>query len=283
MPAAKLDIVHPKNIRSGCRGSSEADLSAQPVSAKQGVAAAATTSVMPFQIRGRSFTALVLRMEGEPDPAFYASLESLLRQAPHFFVNAPLVLDLEHAPELVEKGEFVKLVRALRARRLTAIGIQNGSADQGVAAFGAGLITLQGGRDAPLERGARAIADAGVKPEPEPAAAEPGPASLLITEPVRSGQRIFADRGDLVVVASVSSGAELIAQGSIHVYGPLRGRALAGVNGDKTARIFCQSLEAELVAVAGLYRTSDDLGPAVRQQRVQVFLQDETLCVEPLK
>lgn len=259
-------------------------MSAQPLSAKQGVAGAAT-SVMPFQIRGRSFTALVLRLEGEPDPAFFSSLDSLLRQAPHFFVNAPLVLDLDKAPELVEKGEFVKLVRALRARRLTAIGIQNGTPDQGVAAFGAGLITLQGGRDAPLDRGGRAAPEeAGAKSAPEPVAlAEPGPASLLVTEPVRSGQRIFADRGDLVVVSSVSSGAELIAQGNIHVYGPLRGRALAGVNGDKAARIFCQSLEAELVAVAGLYRTSDDLGPAVRQQRVQVFLQDETLCVEPLK
>jgi septum site-determining protein MinC len=100
---------------------------------------------------------------------------------------------------------------------------------------------------------------------------------------VRSGQRIFADRGDLVVVASVSSGAELISHGSIHVYGPLRGRALAGVNGDRAARIFCQSLEAELVAIAGLYLTSDDLGPTVRQQRVQAFLQDDTLRIEPLK
>ena len=113
--------------------------------------------------------------------------------------------------------------------------------------------------------------------------AEPAPATLLITEPVRSGQRIFADRGDLVVVASVGSGAELIAQGNIHVYGRLRGRALAGVNGDKTARIFCQSLEAELVAIAGLYQTSDDLDPAVRQRRVQAYLKEQTLCVEPLK
>jgi septum site-determining protein MinC len=81
----------------------------------------------------------------------------------------------------------------------------------------------------------------------------------------------------------VSSGAELIAHGNIHIYGPLRGRALAGVNGDRNARIFCQNLEAELIAIAGLYRTSDDLGPAVRQQRVQALLRNDTLCVEPLK
>jgi septum site-determining protein MinC len=171
-------------------------------------------------------------------------------------------------------------VRTLRARKLSAIGIQNATPEQGVAAFGAGLLTLQGGRDAPVGRGARAVP---AEPKAAESAAEPAATTLLVTEPVRSGQRIFADRGDLVVVASVSSGAELIAHGNVHVYGPLRGRALAGVNGDRTARIFCQSLEAELIAIAGLYRTSDDLDPSVRSQRVQAFLRADALCVEPLK
>jgi len=230
---------------------------------------------MPFQIRGRSFTAVVLELAGAADQAFYEALDALLKQAPHFFTNAPFVIDLDKAASLQLNGDFTRLVRELRGRKLSVIGVQNGSMGQNAAALGAGLITLQGGRDVPAERdGGRAAA---------PGVAEAAPATLLITEPVRSGQRIFADRGDLVVVSSVSSGAELIAQGSIHVYGRLRGRALAGVNGDKTARIFCQSLEAELVAIAGLYRTSDDLGPAVRQQRVQAFLQDERLCLEPLK
>ncbi|MER2508303.1 MAG: septum site-determining protein MinC [Amaricoccus sp.] len=261
---------------------------------KVGVVAA---TAQPLQVRGRSFTAVVLRLDGAPDRAFFDALDALMRQAPHFFVNAPLVLDLEQAEGLDEKADFVKFARALRARRLTAIGIQNARAEQGVAAFGAGLITLQGGREAALERAgiqptapkAEPKADAAepkatdipaetaVEPTPEPAS------SLMITEPVRSGQRIFADRGDLVVMAPVSSGAELIAHGNIHVYGPLRGRALAGVNGDRTARIFCQNLEAELVAIAGLYRTSDDLPSDARRQRVQVFLQGESICVEPLK
>jgi len=229
---------------------------------------------MPFQIRGRSFTAVVLQLAGAADQAFYEALDALLKQAPHFFTNAPFVVDLDKAAGLQMNGDFTRLVRELRGRKLSVIGVQNGSMGQNAAALGAGLIALQGGREVPAERdGGRGAASI----------AEPAPATLLITEPVRSGQRIFADRGDLVVVSSVSSGAELIAQGSIHVYGRLRGRALAGVNGDKTARIFCQSLEAELVAIAGLYRTSDDLGAAVRQQRVQAFLQDERLCLEPLK
>ena len=240
---------------------------------------------MPLQVRGRSFTAVVLRLTGAADQAFYHALDALMRQAPHFFVNAPLVLDLEQAEGLQAKGDFVKLVRQLRARKLSPVGIQNGDPDQGVAAFGAGLTTLQGGREASLERARPVAVEAGAAGAEvvESKLIEPGPATLILTDPVRSGQRIFAERGDLIVLASVSSGAELMAQGNIHVYGPLRGRALAGVNGDKTARVFCQSLEAELVAIAGLYRTSEDLSPALRQQRVQAFLRDETLCVEPLK
>jgi septum site-determining protein MinC len=250
-------------------------------------AVAVSAEQMPLQVRSRSFTAVVLRVSGAPDARFYASLDALMRQAPHFFVNAPLVLDVEQATDLQLKGDFVKLVRELRARRLSPIAIQNASADQGIAAFGAGLIMLQGGRDVPTERRGRPAAAAeqpAAEPEsrPEPDGDLAG-TSLLITEPVRSGQRVFADRGDLIVCASVSSGAELVAHGSIHIYGPMRGRALAGVNGDRAARIFCQSLEAELIAIAGLYVTSDDLGPAVRKKRVQAFLRDQTLCVEPLK
>jgi len=259
-----------------------------------GPEAAAAEAVAParLQVRSRSFTAVVLKVSGAPDTAFFEALDALMRQAPQFFVNAPLVLDLASAAELDDKAAFVKLVRALRARRLSPVGIQNGSPDQGVAAFGAGLVTLQGGRDAPPPERSRRGADTAALPEPGPAPAatdpvpEPvdlAPAALLVTEPVRSGQRIFADRGDLVVLASVSPGAELIAHGNIHVYGPLRGRALAGVNGDRSARIFATSLEAELIAIAGLYRTSEDLGTGPGRQRVQAFLKDDALVVEPLK
>ena len=243
-------------------------------------AAAVGATVQPLQVRGRAFTAVVVRLPVEADKAFFEALDTMMRQAPHFFVNAPLVLDLEQAAGLVAKADFAKLARQLRARRLTAVGVQNASPEQGTAAFGAGLVTLQNGRDVPIERGAKAMAMA--KP-PEPVKAEAPAASLLVTEPVRSGQRIFAERGDLVVMAAVSSGAELIARGHIHIYGPLRGRALAGVDGDLSARIFCQSLEAELIAVAGLYRTSEDFPADVRGKRVQAFLKDDALTIEPVK
>jgi septum site-determining protein MinC len=216
-------------------------------------------------------TAVVLQIAGAADKEFYAALDSKLEQAPRFFTHAPFVIDLERAG-LARSGDFTGLLRELRTRKLAVIGVQNGTIEQNAAAAAAGLMTLQGARETPA-------------PEPkgaEPAAASP-PASVLIAEPVRSGQRILADRGDLIVAAPVSAGAELIAHGNIHIYGPLRGRALAGVNGDLSARIFCQSLEAELIAIAGLYKTSEDLGPTVWKNRIQAFLEQDTLCVEPLK
>ena len=147
-------------------------------------------------------------------------------------------------PRACRSGEFAvdvaRLVAALRHRKLSVFGVQNGTAEQTTQALAAGLIALPSGRDAPVERVERAASRAPAKPDATPKAL--APTTRLITEPVRSGQNIIAERGDLVICASVGSGAELVAVGNIHVYGQLRGRALAGVQGDETARIFCQNL-----------------------------------------
>jgi len=229
----------------------------------------------PFQVRGRFFTAIVLQIADPPDAEFYRALDTILAQAPHFFTNAPFVLDLNTAPSIGPSFDFIGLTRELRKRRLTLIGVQNGTIEQNRAALTAGLMTLQGGCDLPekdpTENGA--AAEEPVVPS----------GALLVTDPVRSGQRVFSEVGDLVVVASVGSGAELIARGNIHVYGRMRGRALAGVNGNPTARIFCQNLEAELIAIGGLYKTSEEIDPSLRTHRVQAFVRDGTLRIEPLK
>ncbi|HLI20435.1 MAG TPA: septum site-determining protein MinC [Stellaceae bacterium] len=276
------------------------------------------TSVAPFQVRGRFFTAIVLQMTRAPDAGFFAALDTMLAQTPHFFANAPFVLDLEHAAEIGPSFDFIGLARDLRNRKIMLIGVQNGTIGQNKAALHAGLITLPSGTnvlpDSRKRNGAAKEKEKEKEKETEAAQAqerrETGRpeslaeesrgaeaqsaegqgadadaqgATMIVADPVRSGQRIFADRGDLVVVASVSPGAELIARGNIHVYGPLRGRALTGVNGDAAARIFCHSLEAELIAIAGLYRISDGIEPALRHRRVQAFLEDGRLRVEPLK
>ncbi|MEM7498457.1 MAG: septum site-determining protein MinC [Pseudomonadota bacterium] len=253
-----------------------------------------SATVMPLQIRGRFLTAVVLPVPGAVDDAFYAAVDAALKQSPRFFADAPLVIDVAEAEGLETEDAFGALLDALRTRRLSPIGIQNASAHQTVAADARGLITLKPGRDTAFEPPRPTpVAPRAVEPAPRPVAVpdpEPAPPpqpvarpSLLITEPVRSGQCIVAEEGDLVVLASVSSGAELIAPGHIHVYGALRGRALAGVGGDTSARIFCQSLEAELIAIAGLYKTSEAFETTVAKRRVQAFLETDTLCIQPLR
>lgn len=238
---------------------------------------APAASVKPFQIRGRYFTAVALRPEDGPlDQAFYAALDAQLRWSPHFFDSAPLIIDLAQVPGLSGPAELRTLTDSLRSRGLAVFGVQNASPEQAAAAKDAGLIILASGKDAPLNT--ETSSGPGTRRE-IPQKLRP-PQNRLITQPVRSGQTVVAEGGDLVVVGPVSSGAELIARGSIHVYGRLRGRAMAGAEGDESARIFCHSLDAELLAVAGLYKTSENLEPELLNRPVQAFLQDGRLCVE---
>ena len=235
-----------------------------------------TTAVRPYQIRGRFLTAIALRLEGPADQRMLAELDAQLRQTPQFFADAPMVIDLEHAAGEVTPESLVSLVEHLRFRRVSVFAIQGGGREQKAVAATLGLISIPAGRDA-APRGAERE-----EPPASAAAQEPArPANRLVTSPVRSGQTVVADRGDLTVVGPVSSGAELIAAGNIHVYGTLRGRASAGVFGDETARIFCQSLDPELLSIAGLYRTSESLDPLVRKLGAQVLLRGDRLCVEP--
>lgn len=233
------------------------------------------TSVL--DIRGRFLTAAVLPVEGDADPAFYAAVDAALRRSPHFFANAPLVIDLEHSEGLESEAALRTLLGELRARDLFPFAVQGASGRQREAGLAVGLVSLNESRTASND----------TSPQPEQQAESeedeerPSP-SRVITQPVRSGQRIVADQGDLIVVGSVSSGAELIARGSVHVYGTLRGRVMAGAFGDRTARIFCQNLQAELIAIGGLYRTSDGFDGALARQRVQAFLRDDSLCIETL-
>lgn len=234
------------------------------------------TQVRQFQIRGRFFTALALRLERPPDGQLLAALDAELTRTPQFFANTPMVIDFEHAAGLVDAEDFQRLVDHLRFRKVLVFGVQNASPAQVVEAATLGLVPLSGGRDAP-ER------DRPREPLPAASALEPRrQPTRLVAAPVRSGQTIVAEDGDLTIVGPVGSGAELIAAGSIHVYGQMRGRALAGVYGDGAARIFCQSLDAELLAINGIYMTSELFEPSVRKQNVQVFLQADALCVELL-
>lgn len=228
-----------------------------------------------FQVRGRFLTVLALRIDTDStDDPFYAQLDDQLRKTPQFFSGAPVVLDLANVPGFGnDPGRLRDLVENLRGRDLRVFGVQNAAGFDAAALQALGLVPVSTGRDAPLPRAAA----------PVPAATAPAPAPVenkVIHSPVRSGQRIVVEHGDLTVIGSVASGAELIAAGNIHVYGPLRGRAIAGCHGDERAHIFCQSLNAELVAIAGLYQTSEMLEDAARQRCTHIYLENEKLRME---
>lgn len=232
-------------------------------------------TIRPYQIRGRFLTAISLRLEGAADRRMLSELDAQLLQTPRFFADAPLVIDLERATGQVVTEDLVSLIEHLRFRKLSVFALEGGSRAQQAVAATLGLILLPSRADV-SPQGADQEEPQALSAPAEPARA----ASRLVTAPVRSGQTVAAEQGDLVVVGPVSSGAELIAAGNIHVYGPLRGRAFAGAFGDESARIFAQSLDAELVSIAGVYGTSETLGRVARAQAVQIFLQGDTLCVE---
>ena len=229
-------------------------------------------------VQGAVFTVMVVRAEMLRDPAFDPELAQQVQRSPRFFLNAPVVLDLRGAAEFTHEAEFVEARDILRRHTLTLIGIQNAQPTQVDAAAAAGLASFapnasQPSRARPVEHAPNAA------PAPPRLAATATAKSRLVTQPVRSGTQIYARGADLVVTAPVSPGAEIMADGNIHVYGVLRGRALAGASGDAEARIFCSRLEAELISIAGHYLVSDQLPPEQRGSAVQIALVDGRLTI----
>jgi septum site-determining protein MinC len=233
--------------------------------AEQGCAMATKAA---SRVQGGLFTLMVVRIVDPFDPALDAELAEQVARSPGFFAGAPVVLDLHDCLGCTAAADFTVLKQTLRRRGLIPVGVQNASALQLRAAVAVDLAAFNGASSGGARRGAT-----------EPAA--PAPRSRLVTQPVRSGTQIYAKGGDLVVVAPVSAGAELIADGHIHVYGALRGRAIAGAAGDRTARIFAQRFEAELVSIAGRYLVSEAIAPEHLNQAAQVALIDERLAILP--
>ncbi len=239
-------------------------------------------------VQGAVFTVMVVRAGLLRDPAFELELAEQIGRSPRFFLNAPVVLDLRDAGEFAGAAEFSEAREILRRHTLTLVGIQNALPAQVEAAAAAGLAsfapnsTQSQRRRPPPEPEPQQGADLAPAPPPR-AASSPNPGiagkTRLITQPVRSGTQIYARGADLVVTAAVSPGAEIIADGNIHVYGALRGRALAGAEGDLEARIFCDRFEAELVSIAGHYLVSEQMPAAERGLRVQIALVDDRLTI----
>jgi septum site-determining protein MinC len=236
-----------------------------------------------FELKAGTFTLPVLRLLGGNMDLVAEQLEEKVSQAPDFFHNAPVVVDLKDFRSAAGAVEFPLLVGLLRGYGMIPVGVRGGTESQNQAAAAMELAIL-------ADASARRSAEAAVRQaSPEPVS-QPGAeaektrnnAFKLVTRPIRSGQRVYAPGGDLTVIGAVSSGAEIMADGNIHVYGALRGRALAGVKGNTDARIFCQNLQAELVSVAGHYRISENIGTDLKGRPVQIYLNERTLHIDKL-
>lgn len=239
-------------------------------------------------VQGALFTVIVVRAGLLHDPAFAHELAEQIARSPRFFRNAPVVLDLKDVTGFATAAELADARRALGEHTLALVGVQNGEPAQVEAAAAAGLASFAPSATQPSRRPmpaprAATPPTASAATATEPIASEPPPApratARLVTTPVRSGTQVYARGSDLIVTAAVSPGAELVADGNIHVYGALRGRAIAGAAGDPAVRIFCSRFEAELVSIAGHYLVSDQLPPEQRGAAVQVALLDGRLTV----
>ncbi len=229
-----------------------------------------------FLLKGSQYTLTALQLLSLDYKTFKEQLAEKVSQAPKFFNRTPVVIDLQRVASLPVAIQFEQLFSIIREHGLVPVGVRGGTPEQQSQVSEMGLAIL------PESKTEKSEATPAPEPPPEAPAKEITSQNILITQPVRSGQQVYARGGDLVIIASVSAGAEVLADGNIHIYGSLRGRALAGVNGDANARIFCQSLEAELVSVAGQYCVSEDLRGPHWEKAVSIALQGEHLQISPL-
>jgi septum site-determining protein MinC len=227
------------------------------------------TKTQAFKLKGRLYTFTVLQVLSVDKNLFLQQFAETVIQAPKLFERTPVVFDLSSVNHL--ELDLQGLCQIARDHGMVPVAIQGGTAllDTLAQCQGLAILNSSSSQDKP-------VIDRALE---SPSVTESVKAKLLTT-PVRSGQQVVAKGSDLIVVSSVSHGAELLSDGSIHVYGALRGRALAGISGDLEARIFCQSLEAELVSIAGFYRLSDAIEPI--NGPCQIYLSDEHIVIEPL-
>ena len=258
-----------------------------------------------FEFKGRMLTLTVLNVLEEDLVAIDQQLGDKIAQAPEFFRNSPIVIDANEFADI----DLQKVAEIIRTHEMVPVGLIGGNAKQEQTASDIGLGVFpkikavasakseenkpeekkpqeSKSEDQPEEKKAEAAEKETEKSEdlacedlvPEPQISKSP--TMLIKQPVRSGQQIYAKGSDLVIMSSVGAGAEVLADGHIHIYGSLRGRALAGVQGDSEARIFCHNLDAELVSIAGQYKMSDDIPAEVKKGFVQVYLEDELMKIK---
>lgn len=230
----------------------------------------AKSQLRAFQLKGSLLTLTVLELLRADMSSIQAQLLSLVKQTPDLFKRMPVIIDLNKIAEAVNPLDFASIKTLLDEHGLVPVGIRGGNPTQQQAAGAAGFAILNN------TRGEKTDLPSKMGQETSPAATS---GAKIVAQTVRSGQQVYAKNSDLIILASVSPGAEVLSDGNIHIYGSLRGRALAGVNGNKEARIFCQKLEGELVSIAGHYWVNEDIAPLPDGQTIQIYLENDRLHI----
>ncbi|MFI4937166.1 MAG: septum site-determining protein MinC [Candidatus Berkiellales bacterium] len=228
-------------------------------------------------LKGGMFTLTAIQLFGCDLDALSHQLDEKIKQAPKFFHYAPMILDVQLLESNTHAIDFQAICHLLKSKKLIPIGVRGAGKNLKEAAVLAGLALFPEEKSPPKRQ--TKSGNAQISVESGTTMPQKNQATRVITQPVRSGQQIYAPGGDLIILAPVSHGAEVLADGNIQIYAPLRGRALAGVMGNPDAMIFCKSLEAELVSVAGQYRISEDLKEKYWKQFVCIKLQDDRLNI----
>ncbi len=243
-----------------------------------------------FQLKGNLFTLTVLQLFHNDLACLEKELAKKVNMAPNFFNHTPVVIDLHKLDEEHANIDFKSLKKIICSFHMIPVGIKGSTASQKESIDNAGLAILAEAKKqksivpAP-EKTEKKVAQQATKEIPtknKNSEQAPAPKTLFIKQTVRSGQQINAPDGDLIIVGSVSAGAEILAAGNIHIYGTLRGRALAGIKGDQSAGVFCQNLQAELISIAGIYLLCDDIPAENMGNSSHIRLNQEKLTFQIL-
>ncbi len=239
-----------------------------------------------FRLRASNYSLLTLRLVSPRVEDVLPALGDQFRRAPGFLRFAPLVVGLDEVEG--QAVDFPALVAGLRALEIVPVGVSGGGQAMRAAAAAAGLPMLRpaggGGEIAPMGSagGVPVATPPPVSVAIEPPRPAPAAKTMLVTQAVRAGQRIYAQGSDLIVMGAVNAGAEVLADGNIHVYGALRGRAVAGASEDAEARVFAQHFDPELVAIAGFYALREGFQEKAIGRAMSVRLEGEQLRFDPL-
>lgn len=259
------------------------------------MAVAKAVAPAPFELKSATLSVVALVLRTADLAALASAMSAQFGGTPELFSQDPVVIDLSAVADDSLPLAFEELIALLQSYRMLPVAVRGGTALQMEAALQAGLGEAPAAEPAPAPRAPERAIAAAPEPPPQQPVQQPAPMpaapaavpvfvpTLVVDKPLRSGQQVYAKGGDLIVMAAVNFGAEVLADGNIHVYGPLRGKAVAGVKGNSEARIISTCMEPELVSIAGTYRTTESPLPAdVVGKPAQIRLDDGRLVFEPL-